>query len=94
MQKTKSSLLLVSKVFSISQITQHQTSPKEFKVNRVMKKTNCAINRKYFLDLRGKAVNLKKLSKSDSDILFYNSYFGSSVEEAKVISFKFSDFKT
>ena len=66
-------------------------STKEFQVIRVMKRTNSRINRRFFLNMQGKAVVMKNVSKSTTDIIFYNSYYGSTMIEATTMPFKFLD---
>ena len=67
-----------------------KTSPAEQETVRVMKKCNPSLNRTFFIQKKQLPVKLCNLSKA-SDVLFYNSYYGSFVDEAKLVPFKSTD---
>ena len=67
-----------------------KTSAKINVTMRVMKKTNLTIHRDFFMKKIQKAVLLRHLSKS-GETYFYNSYYGSWMEDARIIEFKHTD---
>ena len=68
-----------------------KVSKSEFRTVRVMKKTNPTFKRIHFTSNLQRAVDLRKLSTSETDTLFFNSYHRSTIDDAKTIDFKYEE---